>query len=236
MKFERYTIKEKRFLTEDVFMVRLKPENGCPVLPFKPGQFVRIKNSHSPDPFVSKCFSISSSPHERGYMEFVIKKYGPWTKAFSELETGKSVMLAGPYGHFTWDENVKHAAFIAGGVGITPFLSMIKHISERKIRSSISLLYGNRTMKSIVYKEEIDRLFSNIQSGKVIHILSDEKRKKADFGYRGFITGDIIGREIDIRNGTTFFLCGPPVFVQNMKQILLHLKIEPEKIRNELFT
>ncbi len=234
MDFADYVIDHLEELVPGTYLLRLMPQSGD-IFSFKPGQFCQIKNPLYIRPTEVHMFSIASSPSERKYLEFCIKVYGDWTTALSLLQKGAVLQVAGPLGHFVWDQAQTQVVFLAGGVGIAPFMSMLRVQKELKYEGTTRLLYGSRTLDSIAYESEIDTIMSSLKDGKVIHILSHLDETDLWRGYRGFITEEILHKEVDLTRHPTFYLCGPPIFVQLMREVLKKLEVAPEYIRFELF-
>lgn len=201
--------------TSDVYSIRVKkPEN----FHFTAGQFCfisfNIKGMRKPHPF-----TISSSQEDE-YLQFTIKSLGKFTSRIKEIKTGEIGKIDGPYGVFTY--RGAKSVFIAGGVGITPFISFISSFKDK--RADFTLLFGNKTKSDILFKKELD----SAQGGKIIHVLSSEKVE----GYEsGFISKDIIRKYCDLSED--FYLCGPPILVKNSYAILTSLGVKKNRIFNE---
>jgi ferredoxin-NADP reductase len=97
----------------------------------------------------------------------------------------------------------------------------------------VTLLYGNRTPESMMFKEELQQLVQVMPNFKVIHIFSDLPEDHVWAGDRGFITKEIISREVDMRVAPTFFIIGPPIFISLMRQHLAELDVKEWQIKQE---
>ena len=236
MPFEEYIITKLDKAPGDIYILQLKPKNSSQVFDFLPGQFCQMKNPGYKNPQETHLFSIASSPLSKEYLELCIKIYGFWTQNLSQKRVGETLYISGPLGKFTWSENIKNAVFLAGGIGITPFMSMLRFILDQKLNPHITLLYGSRTRDTIAYQKELKNINKKLPNLKVIHILSHLKPEDLWTGYRGFITKEILQKEVDVISQPVFFICGPPVFVDLMKKLLKELQIEENHIRFELFT
>lgn len=236
MQFGTYTISSMERVVYDVYTIHLIPSNNHSVFSFLPGQFCQVRNPLYKNPEETHLFSIASSPTKRKYIELCIKVYGNWTKALGEKRVGDTLNIAGPFGKFIWTNDIKQAVFLAGGIGITPMLSILRYVNEINPNQSITLLYGSRTEDTITYKEELNSLAKSMPNFKIVHILSHLKDKDAWSGYRGFITKEIFQKELTDLKDKTYFLCGPPIFVQLMNKILSELNIDEKMIHQELFT
>lgn len=202
---------------------------------FKAGQFffVTIKIGGQDR---TKHFSFSNSPTETGYIEFTKKLTdSDYSKTLDGLKAGDWAKLKMPLGSFTFDGEYKKIAFLAGGIGITPIRSICKYIADKKLDADIVLLYGNKTEKDIIFREDFDRLRQQLPKLKVDHVLSEPA---GDWrGRTGYITADNIKGEIPDYTERKFYICGPPQMVEAMKKILAEgLGIGGDSIITERFT
>lgn len=233
MPFQSYTISQIRREKGDLIILQLI-NNHAPVFDFLPGQFCQIQNPSYITPEETHLFSIASSPMQKKYLELCIKVYGNWTQSLAQKSVGETLKISGPFGKFTY-ESQNDAVFLAGGIGISPIVSMLRYIKDNRLHPTITLLYGSRTPDTIAYKDELDQLSSFIPNLKIVHILSHLTPSDSYDGYRGFITKDIIEKETDRGVNPTFFICGPPIFVQLQNDILQELHIPKDHIRQELY-
>ncbi|MBI4067660.1 FAD-dependent oxidoreductase [Candidatus Gottesmanbacteria bacterium] len=234
MNFEKYIISSLDYKDEDTFILQIKPMEGKDIPHFTPGQFAILKYDSIASAPRTHSFSIASSPNTRNYLEFCVKIYGSWTKILGQKKTGETIELSGPYGRFTYEIDIKEAIFLAGGIGIAPIMSMLRFIQETQPNILFYLFYGNRTTQTILYKDEIENILSHFPNSQMIHILSHLKDSDPWEGYRGFITPEIIQKEAKNMTDPTYFICGPPIFVQKMKDILNTQKVNPQNIKQEL--
>lgn len=229
MKFETSVIEIiKR--TKDVKSFRFKKPDG---VDYDPGQyvFVTILNEGRK---ITKHFTISSSPTEKEYIEFTKKITDhEFSVALDGLDIGDWAYLDGPYGDFTFKGEYPRVGMIAGGIGITPFRSMIKYCMDMGITSRITFLYGNRNQESIVFKEELDSLERSNQNLRVIHTLShpDEKWN----GRHGHIDAEMVKEEIPDYKECVFYICGSPSLVTSSMEMLKSLKVRDDMIHKENF-
>ena len=224
------TIEELSFICSDVFILKIKPRGENTDFSFIPGQFIGVTNPDWRFLHPVHYFSIASSP-KSPYIELCVKIFGEWTKSLSKKKAGEYLEITEPKGKFIFDTK-KESVFLAGGVGIVPFMSMLRSI-EKSNRHKISILYGSRNLNSIYYKKEIEETCNTLKI-KLVHILSDEISGWK--GYNGFITEDMIRHEIKNVPGSTFFICGPPVFVTKMEDILSRMSVKNANIKRELLT
>ena len=140
-----------------------------------------------------------------------------------ELPLGSLVDIEGPFGYFTLPKDTfRPLVFIAGGIGITPFLSMIRFVTEQKLTHQITLLYANRNMESAAYLEELTTITK--QNPRFL--------LKNQFGR---IDTDFIQQTIKNFNGPVWYIVGPPAMVADMRNLLSRLGIDDTKIYFEDF-
>ena len=188
---------------------------------------------------VSRAYSISSSPADalEGFYELTVKSVGDGlvsTYILDNWQEGDEVEISGPAGFFTYSpiRDGKTVVGIAGGSGITPFLSMARAIAEGEEDFRLILLYGSRKSDMILYKEEFDRLEASSEKIKVVHVLSEEKLD----GYEhGFINAELINRYAPGGEPFSVFLCGPQAMYRFADKELATMNLEQKYIRHELF-
>ncbi|MEK7658797.1 MAG: ferric reductase-like transmembrane domain-containing protein [Patescibacteria group bacterium] len=215
--------------TKDTFTLILKP--GKKFL-FKAGQFCFLRLNKN-KLYARHPFTILSSPEENE-LRFAVKLAGKFTKALSELKKGEEIIVDGPFGIFTIEDHNKDLIFIAGGVGITPFMSIIKEKIEDNKTQNIVLLYGSKTKEDVIYREQID----NIKKDwfKKAYILSDNSSLNETYGYEtGYIDEKVIKKYVKNINNSLFYICGPEPMKNNLKEILSKLGISKQNIIIEDF-
>ena len=223
-------IKEIILRTYNVKSFRLDmPE----VLDVKAGQFLNV--TLGDDPKLKRYLSISNSPTEAGYLEFT-KKLTPsdFSGALDTLNPGDLVKVQYPFGKFTLDDPQAKIAFLSGGIGITPIRSITKFVVDKNLGTDMVLVYSNRSLKDIVFREDFDSMQKVYPKLKVAHVLGE-----AEPGFKctvGYINAGIIKNEVPDYMARIFYLCGPPAMVDSMKNILTEeLKVVKENIITENF-
>src|SRR4051812_737085 len=157
---------------------------------FSPGQFGWLTVFGSPFRITGHPFSFSSSAAVAdGRVEMTIRNLGDFTSTIVTVPVGQRVYLDGPYGAFTIDRNPADMhVLIAGGVGITPMMSILRTLADRGDPRPVILLYGSRDWASITFREELDALASRIKL-TVVHVLS--KPPEGWTGEHGFINAEV---------------------------------------------
>lgn len=210
---------------------------------FKQGQNLTIKKIINGEEH-RRNYSICSSPFDRKLKVAVKKVEGGAFSTFAneELKAGEMLEVLPPTGNFNTELNPQqkknYVAFVAGS-GITPVLSIIKTTLLTETKSSFTLVYGNRTKNSIIFKEELEALKDKfIDRFRVYHVLSREK-SEAEIN-TGRIDVDKLelfaNKIIDLNTTNEFFLCGPEEMIFCIKGYLTGKGVPDEKIHFELFT
>ena len=122
---------------------------------------------------------------------------------------------------------------LAGGVGVTPCISMIKYCIDKKIETDIVLLYSNKTEADILFRKEFDQINKQNPNIKIVYTLT--RAEKQWNGYSRRIDKKMILETVPDLNERIFFLCGPPIFVSGMGNVLSELNIDEENVRKENF-
>ncbi len=180
-------------------------------------------------------FSIASSAEESGELSFGIKEFGDFTNTIKDLQPGEKVYLDGPYGSFSIDHhpNASGFVFLAGGIGITPFISTLRTMRDRGDKHPVWLFYANNTWDAVSYREELSTLESAINL-HLVHVINDPPDGWT--GETGFINKDILKKHLpENMKGYEFFICGPlPMMTATEKNLRL-LDIHPGDIHTEMF-
>jgi ferredoxin-NADP reductase len=207
-------IKEVIQRTYNVKSFRVAMDN---TVDFKAGQFLSVWLK--PGKEYQRYLSISSSPTEKGYLEFTKKiTESEFSKTLNSLKAGDQVGIEYPFGKFTLDDPQAKIAFLSGGIGITPIRSICKYAVDKKLDTDIILVYANRSIKDIVFREDFELMQGQYPKLKVSHVLSEPAT-----GFKcclGRIDHQIIVDEVPDYAERKFYLCGPPAMVESMKKIL----------------
>jgi 3-phenylpropionate/trans-cinnamate dioxygenase ferredoxin reductase subunit len=224
--------------------VRLEPGDGVTLtiradrhhgVPFNAGQFAWLKIGASAFVFEEHPFSISSTAVRPHLKQFTIKALGDFTELLSALRPGRRVYLDGPYGGFTIEGHNGSAGFmmIAAGVGITPMLSMLRTLADRRDRRRHWLIIAARTVEEMMLRPEIEEVRRRLNL-KVIEVLS--KPGPEWTGEVGRIGGELLTRHLP-RNPAhlNYFLCGPTPMVHAVSHELAARGIPLRRIHTERF-
>lgn len=205
--------------------------------PFLAGQYLNIHLTINGMP-ANRAYSISSSPKNarEGYYELTLKYVQDGLVSRYVLDNwkeGDEVELSGPAGTFYYSplRDAKTVVCLAGGSGITPFLSLANAIADGDEDFRMILLYGSRTEDAILYKAEFDRLAKDDRI-QVVHVLSDEEKPGFE---HGFISADLIREYAPAGEPYSVFVCGPQGMYRFVDREIEKLGLARKYVRHELF-
>jgi 3-phenylpropionate/trans-cinnamate dioxygenase ferredoxin reductase subunit len=206
-------------------------------LTFKPGQFAWLTAWHSPFSDTEHPFSFSSSALDRRRLEFTIKAVGDFTRTVQEMEPGQRVYVDGPFGAFSVDRHphAERYVFVAGGIGITPIMSMLRTLADRGDHRPLTLLYANRTWAGVTFREELAELEQRLNL-KVVYVLSAPHENWP--GERGRINQALLERYLprpDRRDSQEVFICGPKPMMDAVEKALVALHVPVGDFHSERF-
>ena len=184
---------------------------------FKAGQFLLV--TLQDDPKLKRYLSISSSPTEKCYLEFTKKlTQSDFSQVLNNLKSGDEVIIQYPFGKFVLDEACLKIAFLSGGIGITPIRSICKYAVDKNLGVDIVLIYSNRSVQDIIFKDDFNALQKDYPLLRVAHVLCETEP-----GFKctvGRINSEVVKNEIPDYQERKFYLCGPPQMVEAMRKIL----------------
>ncbi len=190
---------------------------------FKPGQFNML---YIPG-FGESPISISSSPND-AELTHTIRIAGDVTTRISKLKEGNLICIRGPFGNGWPIEEVedRDLIIIAGGLGIAPLRSVVRYIIKKAFRNHVTLLYGAKTPKDIIFRDEFPRYRQKINVLLTVDRADPEEHWQ---GHTGMVTDLFRYFSFNPLN-TISFICGPEIMMQNVIKELLIRGVPPEKI------
>jgi len=215
--------------------VELEPE-GHKGMRFQPGQFAWVTIGRSVWMIQEHPFSFSSSAERSDRVAFTIKENGDFTNHIGKTKLGTVAYLDGPHGVFTIDRwaGVKGAVFIAGGVGMTPIMSMLRTLADRGDTRRFVLIYGCPTYDEVTFRDELPKLEKQLDLNVVIVL--DDPPEDWD-GEAGRIDEAVLKRHLpEDRAEFEYFICGPSAMMESVFDILPTLGVPAERIELEEFT
>jgi ferredoxin-NADP reductase len=187
---------------------------------------------------LSRTFSIASSPTDAPRVLFATRLTGSaFKRTMLEASAGLEIGIDGPFGSFLLHKNIaRPAVFFAGGIGITPFRSIVKDATERRLPHRLTLFYSNRTSESSAFLPDFEEWERANPSFRLVATVD----KAPDIGpwshHTGRMSAAFIEPYLDGSENAVCYLAGPPGFVKAMRAALDELGIDPDSIRTEEFS
>jgi len=231
-----YRIVEVRPERGEAWTVVLEPDGQPAVGDFSPGQFAWLSLASTPYALRDHPFSISSSPDRLPRLEMTIKALGDFSGAIKDLPVGRRAWIDGPFGVFSFDRypDATGLIFVAGGIGITPVMSMLRSLAERGDRRPLWLFYANPDWEAVTFCEELQTLETRLDL-RIVHVIEEPP---ADFqGEAGLLDEAILRRHLPDLEAQDFrcFLCGPVPLTDTAEDALRAMGLPASHIRTELF-
>lgn len=183
-------------------------------------------------------FTIASSPTEGDYILISTRiRNMPYKQKLSSLAEGTKIMAWGPEGEFVLKED-SPAIFLSGGIGVTPFRTMMKYATDKNLPTKIVMFDSNRNEQNILYRKEFDEWAAKNKNLRIIYAVSDDI-PPGWTGEKGRIDKELIKRHVhgSVLSESIFYICGPPGMLKSMQEILQKdLQIPKERIKVEEFT
>jgi ferredoxin-NADP reductase len=218
-------------------------------LNYKAGQYSVVDLGTKEDPEGPvRSFTIASSPTERDFILMSTRMRDTlFKKKLASLDLGTLVNITAPMGKFVLpdDHSSKSVVFLSGGIGVTPFRSMVKYATDKQLPLKITVFDSNRDQDNILYKKEFDECMNENKNLSIIYTIADESQESSSIpnddwkGERGFINKAMLVKYLstDELDNSIFYICGPPGMLKAMQTLLQDdLRIPKERINIEEFT
>jgi predicted ferric reductase len=229
-----YVVTEVRRERGDSWTLAMQPHRH-PGFRFTPGQFGWLTIWGGPFKITSHPFSFSSSAAVAdGGVEMTIRNLGDLTSRIHEVPVGRRVYIDGPYGAFTIGNPADMHVLIAGGVGITPMMSMIRTLADRGDKRPVILIYGSRDWESITFREELEALEARLDL-KVVHVLLNPPAGWK--GEKGFIDAELMMRHLpQPYRDHEYFICGPNLMMDAIEKALGEMHVPLANYHSERYS
>ncbi|MBN2193993.1 MAG: iron-sulfur cluster-binding domain-containing protein [Polyangiaceae bacterium] len=231
----RLRLVERIAETPTACTLRFERTDG-PLPPFRPGQYVSL-SLRIGEVATTRPYSISSAPGN-AQLDLTLKlKPGGFASPylFAEVRPGWEVSASGPAGSFVFEPLCDRGelVFFAGGSGITPFMSMLRHFTRVGFPSRVLLLYGSRRADDVLFGAELEQLRAAHRALEVVSVISEP-----DEGHRGptgLLGAEVIARYVSDVASKTFLVCGPEGMNRHVESALRSLGVPAHKVRRESF-
>ena len=227
-----YLVEEVTPERGNVWTLALRP-HGHEGMQFQPGQFAWITLGISPFRMREHPFSMSSSAASSERLEFGIKALGDFTDQIKNVKPGTKAYLDGPYGVFTTNRYWDSAGFIliAGGIGITPIMSMLLTAAEGQDDRPFLLIYANKTWSEVTFRKELEELKSQLDL-KIVHVIREPPEDWQ--GETGYVDRELLEKYVPRHRGSRhYFICAAPVMMEAVEAALYDLEVPATHVHME---
>ena len=229
----KFTVKSVQYETANCWQLKLSPINTKHTFLYLPGQFGFLTLKRPGRKSEEHPFTISSSPTAGAEVEFTIKESGNFTNTIGQTRSGDVALIEGPFGRFShllYPDNP--LLFIAGGVGVTPIMSMLRYIRDTGDRRKVVFLYGVRKEEDVIFKDELNKMPDNIN---IVYVAS--RAGEMCTCEKGHINSELIQKQAaDIIKMAHVYLCGPLCMMTAVLTGLRQLNISTKRIHYEKFS
>jgi ferredoxin-NADP reductase len=207
---------------------------------FTPGQFVDITLPNPPqtdDEGNVRTFSIASAPEEDFLMMATRLRDTAFKRVLRSLLPGAEVKMEGPFGDLKLHNDKSRAAVVlAGGIGVTPFRSILLHAAKQKLPHRILFFYANRRPEDAAFLDELQELEKQNPNYRLIACMSQmEKSHRAWPGEKGVIDAQMLAKYLTGVAAPIYYITGPPAMVKAMHATLNDMGVDDDNIRTEEF-
>lgn len=184
-----------------------------------------------------RTFTIASAPHEPELMIATRMRDTAFKRVLKSFAPGATVNIDGPDGEMVLhDDTVRAAVFLAGGIGITPFLSMTRHAAHDRLPHHLVLFYSNRRPEDAAFLDELQRLETVNPNYRLVAAMSEmQKSSQAWSGETGFISPKMLERHLTDVKAPIYYMAGPPPMVGAMQEMLEDIGVPENDVRYEEF-
>jgi NAD(P)H-flavin reductase len=220
-------------LAHDVFQYDFAWESDY--IPYKTGQFFILQMSQEDGKMVTRSYSISSNPNEKGFFSLCVKLLpdGKGSTFLKNLNLGDGAAFMGPFGHFTLTDSKKPVLMVATGTGLAPFMGMIPFLFEQGFDQPITLVFGVRHQEDLFYLDQLKTWEDSHPNFKALVTLSQASEDWT--GLHGRVTDHLEEATANPSN-LQVYICGNGDMVKTVKTLMEEKGILKEDLHFELFT
>lgn len=207
---------------------------------FQAGQSINLELIDPPETDAKgnrRTFSVASAPFENEITIATRMRDTAFKRVLKGMSSSTRVRLRGPTGRFTLDPgDARPAALIAGGIGVTPFVSIARQAANEALRRKLCLVYSNRRPEDAAFLPELVALEGKNPNYRLVGTMTEMEKSAMPWkGERGFLDQGLLERALGDLAAPTYYLAGPPGMVEAMKKLVLEAGVPQERIRTDEF-
>jgi ferredoxin-NADP reductase len=231
----RATVAEKREVAKGTLFVRFAAEDYPD---YRPGAYFWVElphRGHDDEKGLRRHISLATSPTERGVVGLATRlRDTAFKKTLAELEVGDEVQVEEPKGSFLLPEDTRtDYVFVAGGIGITVFRSMLRFIADEGLPYRVTLVYSNRDRESAAFLDELEELERRIDGLRVVLTMTDDPAWEGETRH---VDASVIGELVGGLEGKVFLVAGPPEMAQAVADSLTGAGLPEERVLADKFS
>ena len=216
-------------------VLNLRPSSGNDEINFKAGQYLAMSFESGNKPSPMRCFSIVSSPAESN-IRLGMRSSGVYTKKLAHLKPGTNIYLQGPFGEFTVKQSTQDVVMMAAGIGITPFISILKDLTQTNAPINAYLIYSSRNNQNIPFYDELTQLSAKNPRIKVLYTSENGQKNTNAKIYTGKVNKELLDKLTNNRyDGREWMICGPAKYMSSITKILQDNGVRDKNIHSEAF-
>ncbi|MDH3684222.1 MAG: hypothetical protein OEV40_30240, partial [Acidimicrobiia bacterium] len=231
-----YRVTAVELVAHRIWAIKLAPLRGR-ALRFRPGQFAFVTFADSPFALEQHPFSLASSSHDPETIEFAIRELGDFTSTIGTLEVDQPAFVHGPFGSLVIaDDDPADLVLLAGGIGLTPLLSIVRSRRDAGDQRQILLIHAVNTVDDLAYQQELtDYSADETMQFTYVPVVADPPPEWT--GDVGYITSELIANHLGGHDLTTprYLLCGPPPMMEALEKALRSVGVRLDRIDSERF-
>jgi ferredoxin-NADP reductase len=232
----RALVKEKREVAKGTLLVTFDLQGA--EVDFRPGQYFWVELLDSPyedERGLRRHITVVTSPTERGVLGLCTRlRDSAFKKTLAELEVGEEVEVEPPKGDWALPEDTSRPyVFVAGGIGITPYHSMLRYIADTGQPYGVTLVYSNRDRESAPFLDELHEYERTLPNFRLVLTMTD------DSGWEGetrHIDAEMLRDHLGDLGSSTFLVTGPPPMVESVAEKLTAAGVSEEQVLPERFS
>ncbi len=211
-----------------------------PEFTFKAGQSIDLTLINPPQTDAegnARTFTIASAPSERDLMVATRMRDTAFKRVLKAMPLETPIKIDGPYGALTLHkDSARPGVFLAGGIGITPFLSMLRQATRDKFPHRLSLFYSNRRPEDAAFLDELQRMEKQNRNYQFIGTMTEMAKSNRPWdGETGYVNKEMLVKRLKELTGPVYYTAGPPAMVAAMRKMLNDAGVDDDNIRSEDF-
>ena len=230
------TIKQKREVAKGTLFVTF--DVGDENVDFQPGQYFWVELLDPPyddEKGPRRHITVVTSPTEKGVLGLATRlRDSAFKRSLAEMPEGAPVDVEQPKGSFVLPEDTsKRYAFVAGGIGITPFRSMLRYIADKGLDYDVTLVYSNRDVESTAFLDELEELESVVPRCRLVRTMTEDPNWDGD---TRMLDADVLRDILGDLESFQFMIAGPPPMAKSVEASLLDAGLSEDQVQSDSFS